>query len=148
LTANTHTIGLLSAEVKEESSLLEQEREELAALERELADLEELDAKQEKRLHPFAQGRRLESSRTIIGEYEMRPVVKAPASTLAELEGDPEAKGVLDQLRHYLDSLQNNIEGTKDISVALAKSQAALDIFNWKHLGTDEYRQVYGIYAT
>jgi CENP-Q, a CENPA-CAD centromere complex subunit len=138
----------LSAEVKEETSLLDQEREELAALERELADLEEMDAKQEKRLHPYAQGSRLESSRAIIGEYETRPVVKIPAPSLSELEGDPEAKELLDQLRHYLDSMQNNLEGTKDISVALAKSQAALDIFNWKRLGTDEYRQIYGIDAT
>jgi len=138
----------LSAEVKEETSSLEQEREELVALERKLADLEELDAKQEKRLHPFAQGSRLEGSRTIMGEYETHPVVKTSASTVSELESDPEVKELLDQLRHYVDSMQNNIEGTKDISVALAKSQAALDIFNWKHLGTDEYRQVYGIDAT
>jgi DNA repair exonuclease SbcCD ATPase subunit len=148
LTANTHTISLLSAEVKEETNLLEQEREELAALERELTDLEEMDAKQEKRLHPFARRSHLENSQTIIGDYETRPVVKQPAPTLSELEDDPEAKELLDQLRHHLDSMQNNIEGTKNISVALAKSQAALDMFNWRHLGTTEYRQVYGLDAT
>lgn len=148
MTANTHTIGLLSAEVREETDLLEQERKELASLERNLADLEELDAKQEKCLHPFAQGSCLQNSQKIAGDYETRPVVKTAAPDLSELEDDPEAKELLDQLRHHLDSMQNNIEGTKDISAALAASQAALDVFNWRHLGKAEYHRVYGVDAT
>ena len=148
MSANTHTIGLVGAEVKEETDLLEQERAQLEALERDLADLGGPDRKHEQRLHPFARGSGLGTPLRVAGDYETRSAIKVPASMLGDLEQDPEAKDILDQLRHHLDSMQNNIEDTKDIVAALATSQAALDVFNWRRLGKTEYRRVYGVDAT
>lgn len=144
MTANTHTIGLLDAELEGESDLLEQEKAELDVLERALADLEESDGKQ-MRLHPFSQASNLTNPRTMPADYEMRSVIKTPATTLPDLEHDPQIKDVVDQLRHHLDSMQNNMEGTKEISAALATSQAALDVFTWRQLEKAEYSRVYGI---
>lgn len=148
MTANTYTIALLSAEVGGETELLEQEKGALDALETDLADLERSDGKQEKRLHPCARASGLDNVRLRPAEYEASSAIRIPATTLSNLEHDPEAKDVLVQLRHHLDSMQNNVEATKDIAATLATSQAALDVFNWKQLGTAEYRCVYGVDAT
>lgn len=148
LTANTHTVGLLTAEVGGETTLLEREREELAALEKDLADLEESEAKQEQRLHPFVQGSAVESALKTTVEYDACPVTKTTAPALSDLEDNSETKDILEQLRHHLNSMQNNIESAKDIELALATSQAALDVFSWTRLARDEYGQVYKVDAT
>jgi hypothetical protein len=148
LITNTHTIGLLGAEIGGETELLEQEKAELEALERDLAKLEEADGIQQERLHPFARHTSLDNAPTISLDYDTRSAIRIPAVTLPGLEHDPEAKDVLDQVRHHLDSMQNNVEGTKNIVAALATSQAALDFYNWRRLGEAEYSQVYGLEAT
>ena len=145
LTANTHTIGLLDAEVGGETALLEQEKAELEALERNLSDLEGSDGKQKTRLHPFARGSDFNNPRKMSADYEMRSTIKTPAATLSDLEHDHQTKDILAQLRHHLDSMQNNMEGTTDIVAALETTQAALDVFNWRQLGKAEYGRVYGV---
>ena len=148
MTANTHAAGLLTAEVGGETALLEREKEELATLEKDLADLEGSEAKQEQRLHPFAQANVLETLPKTTVEYDARAVTGITAPAVPDLDDDPETQDILEQLRHHLDSMQNNIESTRDIEVALATSQAALDVFNWTRLAKDEYSQVYKVDAT
>jgi CENP-Q, a CENPA-CAD centromere complex subunit len=148
LTANTHTLGLLSAEAEAETSLLEQEMEELHSLEKDLAALEEADEKEKGRLHPFARDVGPDKSRALTAEFEIRPTIKRPAAMGFDIERDPEAKGILEQLRHHLDGMQTDIEGTTDVVTALSMTQAALDVFNWRHLREAEYHQVYGVNAT
>lgn len=145
MTANTHTIGLLGAELGSESDLLEQEKSELEALENSLADLERLEETQRERLHPFVQHDGFNHPQTITADYETRPSTKIRSTTLANLASDPEAKDVLDKLRHHLHIMQHNVEGNRDVTEALAKSQAALGVLNWRELRTAEYRQVYGL---
>lgn len=148
MTANTHAVGLITAEVGGETALLEHEKEELATLESDLTDLESSEAKQEQRLHPFVQANALETPPKTTVEYDARAVSGTTAPTVSDLDDDPETKDMLEQLRHHLDSMQNNIESTRDIEVALATSQAALDVFNWTRLAKDEYSQVYKVDAT
>lgn len=148
MTANTHTVALLTAEIGGETALLEREKEELATLEKELSDLERTEAKQEQRLHPFVQANALETPPKTTVEYDARAMSGTTAPTVSNLDDDPETKDMLEQLRHHLDSMQNNIEGTRDIEAALATSQAALDVFNWTRLAKDEYNQVYNVGAT
>ena len=148
LTANTHTHALLRGEFDAESNLLEQEKAELRALEKELADLEGSNEKEKRHLHPFAQDASVDKSRALPTEHEMRSTIKNSAAMDFDLERDPEARGILDQLRKHLNGMQNNAEGTTELSAALSTSQAALDIFNWRHLREAEYHQVYGISAT
>lgn len=144
MTANTHTIALLDAEVGGETNLLGQEKAELDALERELAHCHGSNKKQEQRLHPFAQASGLSNPQTMSADYETRCTTKIPATTLSKLEHDKDAKSILDQLRHHLDSLQKNIEGTENIAAALTSSQASLGLFSWRNLERAEYRRVYG----
>lgn len=146
MTANTHELALLSAELDAEVSLLEQEKTQLLAVEKELSDLEESDEKEKRHLHPIAQ-EAVDKSRDIPAEYEMRSTIKKSQPIDFDFECDPEARDVLDQLRKHLDGMQNDSEGTT-VSLALSTSQAALDVFNWRHLGEAEYYQVYGMSAT
>ncbi|KAF7503613.1 hypothetical protein GJ744_003435 [Endocarpon pusillum] len=148
LTANTHAVGLLTAEVGEETALLEREKEGLATLEKDLSDLERSEARQEQRLHPFAQANALETPPKTTVEYDARTVSGTTAPTVSDLDDDRETKDMLEQLRHHLDSMQNSVESTRDIEVALATSQAALGVFNWTRLAKDEYSQVYKMDAT
>jgi kinetochore protein Fta7 len=139
---------LLSAEVKGETELLEQEKTDLETLEKELADQEGAKGKQAKGLHPFARNRGAENPRPMVGEYESGATNKLPAAALSELENDAEAKDLVEHLQNYLDSIQTDVEGTRHIREALTSSQAALDVFNWRQLGKTEYRHVYGVDAT
>lgn len=145
MTAATHTIGLLGAEVQAETNLLEQEQAEHETLKTELAHVEEMDEEQRQRFHPFAQDCSLNSVRALPTDYETCSTTKMPTATLFDLDHDSEAKDVLDQLRHHLGSMQSNTEGTNDIAAALSTSKAALDLFNWRNLGKAEYRQVYAV---
>jgi CENP-Q, a CENPA-CAD centromere complex subunit len=150
LTANTHTLGLLGAELEAETRSLQQEKAQLESLERELADLEASHENEssKRQLHPLAQSDGREHDRTFLADYEARLTAKKPTATLSDLEPDPGAREVIDQLRHHLDSMQKNVESTKDVAAAISTSQAALDVFNWRHLKEVEYHQVYGVNAT
>ncbi len=99
-------------------------------------------------MHHFARAKGLDNPQTMVVDYETRSALKTSATTLSDLEQDPGTRDILNQLRHHLESMQNNVEGIKGISAALTTSQAALDVFNWRKLGKAEYRQVYGVDTT
>ena len=143
ITAHTHTIGLVSGELDVETSLLEQEKAELHALEKDVAALDETDRNQKGRLHPFAQDAGPNKSRTSLADYELHSTIKTPPAMQFHAESDPEASEVLKQLRHHLDSMQ--VDDPNDIATALSTSQTALDVFNWRHLREAEYHQVYEV---
>lgn len=148
LTTNTHTLGLLSGEVDAETEFLEQEKAELHALEMDVAALDEKDRNHKRRLHPLAEDVGPEKSRILPAEYELHSAIKTPASVQFHFEADPEADDILKQLRHQLDSMQDDIGGPTDIATALSASQAAFGVFNWRHLREAEYHQVYEVNAT
>lgn len=128
--------------------MLEQEKRELDTLESELAGYDEFNSKQRKRLHPLTQANDRGDTLSRRADYETRCATKTPPSKLSELEHDAEARDVLDQLQYHLDRMQNNVDATRDIQAALATSQAALDVFNWRNLERAEYRQIYRIDTT
>lgn len=142
MTADTHAIGLLSAEIHSESSLLEKEKEALDAVNQDFSGMDDPDPI---KLHPFSRGSNHQNPRTCLADYEVRSATKTSVVRLSDIEYDPEAKDVLNQLRHHLDSMQNNVKGLDHIEQSLSSSQAALDAFNWRLLREAHYRQIYGL---
>jgi CENP-Q, a CENPA-CAD centromere complex subunit len=127
---------------------LKQEKDELEALENELSKIEKSDAEQEKNLHSFARDGLAHGTSKVTTGYDTSISNMIQPTILPDVERDPQAKEIVDQLRHHLDSMETNVESTKDIAAALATSKAALDVFNWRRLTEDEYRQVYGTAGT
>ena len=123
-------MALLKAEIAKEEKLLQQDRADLAGLEKDFRDSVAVRHAQEKKCHPLARAPKIASGARS-GEFSQfrtsaRPVDCIPTS----FERDDSLQDLLKQVKSHLESMRGNTAGLEDVSTAMVSAQAALDSFN------------------
>lgn len=134
MTADTHSMNLLKAQIEKEENLLKQDEAELAHLEESLKANEALRRDQSRTLHPIA--RRLGQHQDNIDLLGLEATSKKPIKpSLAELFDDEEMLPILEQLQNHLDSMQNNVADIKQVRDATTQAAVELQLYTLTHLG-------------
>jgi hypothetical protein len=132
----------LTAEIEAESKLLEEEKAILEAIN---AGLSVTQGSDPHKLHPFSHGGDPKPSRAQPADSETHHAKKTSALHLSDLGHDPQAEQILANLRRHINGMQNSVDSATSLQSSLSTTQAALDTFNWSHLGEIEYQRVYGL---
>ncbi|CAI7622015.1 unnamed protein product [Penicillium bialowiezense] len=125
------SVDLLKAEIAKEEALLASETKSLQEMDKNAKRAESERKRQTKNEHPVL--RQLDAippTEAGASSEFMLLDTKENQSTLDELDDDPEVRGLMKQLNGHLQSMQNNTAPFADLSDAITRSQAALDLFS------------------
>ncbi|KAJ5881488.1 CENP-A-nucleosome distal centromere subunit CENP-Q [Penicillium soppii] len=125
------SVDLLKAEIAKEEALLASDKKALLEMDKNAKRAEVERKRQTKNEHPVL--RQLDTLPSTEGsassEFTLLGGKEGPA-TLDELDADPEVRGIMKQLHGHLQSMQSNTAPFADLSDAITRSQAALDLYS------------------